>query len=507
MLGDAFYFLTTGFQEPNSLWRSDGSPASTQAVSDLSGTGDSRVEDLTPTSQNLYFGAGSNPLKEDLWVVDGSEESRIILPGYIDLLTQLNSQADLLELNGKVLFHVDAYNPDYTPGLWRSDGTLNGTELIKGDPVRFILKFTRVGREAFFVNKQSTFSSNETWWRTDGTTAGTVPLADLSSTGYLYSIIDVNGRAFAFGHLFTGNFFLIVSDGTPAGTQYIQEFSGSIDIHHTLAWNGALYFVEGDKLWVSDGTADGTTLLRQFLPDVYPQPAASSGFSGSGNLVFFTARDADHGSELWKTDGSAAGTLLVKDVYSGTMDSDPQPVATVGSTLYFTADDGLHGRELWRSDGTQAGTRLVRDILPGAEGAQPDSFAALGNTLYFAADDGQSGRELWRSDGSEAGTVMVKDILLGAGGSAPKLSALAGRLYLAANDGVHGIEPWISDGTEIGTVLMGDVNPGQASSMPEGFIYWHGRVYFTAADFDHGRELWVYDLGLAPQSYMPLLGR
>ena len=72
-------------------------------------------------------------------------------------------------------------------------------------------------------------------------------------------------------------------------------------------------------------------------------------------------------------------------------------------------------------------------------------------------------------------------------------------------DGVHGIEPWISDGTESGTFLMGDINPGPSSSQPHNFIYWRGQVYFEAGDFEHGRELWVYDLGLQIRTYMPLV--
>jgi len=37
----------------------------------------------------------------------------------------------------------------------------------------------------------------------------------------------------------------------------------------------------------------------------------------------------------------------------------------VGSLLYFSARDANHGRELWVSDGTARGTRLVMDINPG----------------------------------------------------------------------------------------------------------------------------------------------
>ena len=33
--------------------------------------------------------------------------------------------------------------------------------------------------------------------------------------------------------------------------------------------------------------------------------------------LFFTADDGVNGQELWKSDGTAAGTTLVKDIYPG----------------------------------------------------------------------------------------------------------------------------------------------------------------------------------------------
>ena len=37
-----------------------------------------------------------------------------------------------------------------------------------------------------------------------------------------------------------------------------------------------------------------------------------------GNRLFFVWRTEENGRELWVSDGTAAGTTLVKDIYPGT---------------------------------------------------------------------------------------------------------------------------------------------------------------------------------------------
>src|SRR3984957_5673602 len=81
-----------------------------------------------------------------------------------------------------------------------------------------------------------------------------------------------------------------------------------------------------------------------------------------GGYVYFAATDGPNGTtgrELWRTDGTAAGTTLVKDINPGAADSSPVLLAVAGTNLYFMANDGVHGTELWKSDGTSAGTMLV----------------------------------------------------------------------------------------------------------------------------------------------------
>ena len=323
----------------------------------------------------------------------------------------------------------------------------------------------------------------------------------------------------------------------------------------------------GRELWMSDGTEQGTVMVRNIKPDSArdpgSRPASLTAFRGR---LFFAAEDGANGRELWASDGTRVGSAVVKDI-APKGSSSPSELMRLGGQLFFGADDGTHGRELWRTDGSASGTALVRDIVtnggsyPGsephhlapvdghllfaaeireqplwtsdgtAEGTvplrstsdqgsdallmhYPDYLTAMRGLLIFAAgmdewdaDENLSrpgrpwpGRELWRSDGTSAGTVLVKDINTtvnnyGAQSSFPmELTALGDRVFFSAEDGVHGRELWRTDGTSRGTQLIKDVAPSrQSSSDPNDLAAVRKRVFFAAGDGVHGRELWVSD--------------
>ncbi|HMX11874.1 MAG TPA: hypothetical protein PKE61_13295, partial [Burkholderiaceae bacterium] len=82
--------------------------------------------------------------------------------------------------------------------------------------------------------------------------------------------------------------------------------------------------------------------------------------------------DGSNGCELWKSDGTAAGTSLVKNIGPGPSDGLSlgfSDLTNVGGTLYFGANDGSNGDELWKSDGSAAGTSMVKNINPGSSGS------------------------------------------------------------------------------------------------------------------------------------------
>ena len=128
-------------------------------------------------------------------------------------------------------------------------------------------------------------------------------------------------------------------------------------------------------------------------------------------MLFFATHNA-YGRELWRTDGTPQGTMLVKDIHVGPDSAVKRlPKFTViDHILYFVATDAVHGLELWRSDGTSEGTFILKDIYSGPAWAGPTVPVEVDGVLYFAARDEMHGREFWRSDGTPAGTTLVKDI-------------------------------------------------------------------------------------------------
>ncbi len=423
---------------------------------------------------------------------------------------------------GQVLYFA-AHDGIHGNELWKSDGTVAGTVMVKDINIGIWSAFpystihtwfwqdmVTIGDTVFFVAQDGVHDYE--LWKSDGTEAGTAMVKDIyGSWDEAPTELTVLGDTLFFAHSNgVAGVELWKSDGTEAGTVMVKDiYSGPDDFrpNNFAAFNGRLFFraTDGDhgwEPWVSDGTEAGTVLLKDIHPAGSSDPRY---FTESGGELFFRADDGIHGLELWKTDGTEAGTVLVKDIATEAFGSNrgswPRQLTDVGGTLFFAASDdrglsAVHGDELWKSDGTEAGTVLVKDISPGSEMSWPTDLTDVDGTLFFDADDGAHGfpdnYELWRSDGTETGTFMVKEIYPGPNFPQPgNFRNVGGMLFLNADDGAHGRELWHSDGTEAGTLMVRDVWPGSDAADP----YWPtdagGLFFFRADDGVHGREIWA----------------
>ena len=401
--------------------------------------------------------------------------------------------------------------------LWRSDGTENGTVLVKDiNPgattgVRSIAAFA-----SFFAELDGTlyFAANDgidggELWKTDGTEEGTTLAADINSGvsgSNPFALTEFDGMLYfsAFDPV-NGN-ELWKSDGTDVGTELLKDIwpgvpGGMRSIPEFTPFDGSLYFSANDdatglELWKTDGTEGGTVLVKDIRPGAIDgisndMPAEYTVYDGA---LYFVASDGTNGSELWRTDGTEAGTVMVANINPAGESSEPAGLTVFDGALYFAADDGTDGRELWRTDGTEVGTMQVIDIYTGTESSDPAEFTVFSGQLYFMADDGASGLEVWRSDGTEAGTALLADINPGASGigfGPSPLTVFAGALYFAANDGTNGLEVWMSDGTEAGTALLADIRPGSGAGGGRELTESQGSLFFQANDGTIGQELWV----------------
>jgi ELWxxDGT repeat protein len=219
-----------------------------------------------------------------------------------------------------------------------------------------------------------------------------------------------------------------------------------------------------------------------------------------GALTLFVMDDGSRGAELWLTDGTAAGTALVKDINPGPTGSSPTALTELNGKVVFFADDGTNGNELWVSDGTSAGTHLVANI-DGNSNTSVISFGGPlqqlnGAVLFSARPPSSDHYTLWRSDGTSMGTWQVKDVDTGSGIGAffTGSTVVGSHLFFAGRDPVYGREPWVTDGTPDGTHVIGDIAPGTADSNPTEFTATLDAVYFSAQNATVGGELWRTDL-------------
>ena len=230
---------------------------------------------------------------------------------------------------------------------------------------------------------------------------------------------------------------------------------------------------KGAELWMVT-ISSGTVVL---VKDIDTRTSSGSGYGSNPSEfilfkdeLYFRATDADHGTELWKTDGTRDGTILVKDIRSGTSSSSPTEFTLCNGELYFRAYHPDYGTELWKTNGTGNGTVLVKDIDPRGSSSgskysgSPHELTVMGDSLYFAAYD-SSGTELWKSDGTRIGTTRIADINEGESGSNPYgFTVLGDYLYFSANDGESGTELWRTSGT--GASLVKDIFPGESNGYP-----------------------------------------
>lgn len=305
-----------------------------------------------------------------------------------------------------------------------------------------------------------------------------------------------------------------VSDGTPEGTGLVRDLCPGPCSYtfHLLgaAGNVGLFWVNGDgrftdpvELWRTDGTTAGTFRLFSSADGgpgtdcfvVERTPAASL-----GGLLLLSLSTPDSGCELWRTDGTAAGTVQVKDILPGSDNSAPSQFAVAGGQLYFFAT-GPGGAGLWRSDGTAAGTTFVHTVNTPAR-----NLTAVGSRVFFIASQGGAQLQLWTSDGTAAGTKQVTGFTASSPFKESRLfQGLDGVLYFLADDG-GGIDLWRSDGTVAGTVEVTDF--GQSDPFfgfkPSEIVKLGSRLVFLADDGLSGRRLWTS--GGTPETTVPLEG-
>ena len=465
----------------STLWVSDGTLIGTFPLSTTI-----KFIDAGNLLGSIFIFSGSTPTTGiEVFKTDGTVAGTSLVSDIYPLTASSIPDVDFATLNGFVYF--TAFRPAEGRELWRTDGTPSGTTLVK-DIVSGPTGSNTTNAYHLFSNNSylllsvNTATEGAELWKSDGTEAGTIPLAD-------------------------------INPGTASSNpDYFSPYNNLVIFQATDAAHGTEY-------WKTNGTPAGTTILK----DINPGPGNMYSLINLpfqyrfNNKLFFVANDGTRGDEVWSTDGTELNTVILKDIQSGPSSTFVFNAVKVGDKFFFTSSDLNTRFEMWQSDGTPTGTTLFKAFIPADFGGSPFIFPPnnidfenltvtqplfQGNKFFFTAGTVAEGVELWVSDGTLPGTKIVKNIGPNAsdGVSFSSYAYTSANFYFSADDNVKGLEVYKSDGTEAGTSMVADINPNAADADPVLYYFvTNGRLFFNATNGDSPSAFDLYVLeGVLP---------
>lgn len=393
--------------------------------------------------ENIYFIADDEVHGRELWGFSGEEPYMVydIEPGE-EHAFYYNNQGWYIP--GTEFFLINTHNDE----LWKSDGTESGTvKLLTNYGSNPVTIYAELDSEIFFGYDDGVHGTE--LWKTDGTPEGTVLVKDIYEGPYsgVYSNM-VN---------FKGDLY----------------FYGSDDVH-------------GIELWKSDGTAEGTFMLK----DINPGENSSGhydkgGFLMTDDYLFFYADTVGYGNELWVSDGTAEGTRMVKDIYPGTGSSSPWGWRIMGAAgnefiVFRVFDSPYYDGKLWISDGTEAGTYMISDFngAPGVYNSMAFSFGIneVNGKFFFEADGGESFYKLWVTDGTPGGTYRFADLDPGKNEFFEQPAVYNGQLYF--KNKIGGDKIFVTNGSDL-RVFLDWSNNHEVND----FVPLDDKIYFSANQY------------------------
>jgi ELWxxDGT repeat protein len=375
------------FRFRNSLWRTDGTDAGTYKLRSFS----SDIGWIASSGEELLLAANDGVRGLELWrsngTVAGTVLQRDINPqGNSSLIpdsrdgSQVTQEA-AVTLNNVVYFLANAGgDPNYE--LWRSDGTGGtGTRMIKNDETGkpfTALNSLRVANNRVFLftyegMQGDTYNEKRTLWSSDGTTAGTIPIYpfihDISTGEMLVHVFPGGGQHFYFATtVYMEPAYLYASDGTAEGTTKVRDlgsFESAGPLHAAFDGQKA-YLASGhmyDKFVVrSDGTACGTDYVQVYT-DYHTVDLYDFWLAVLDHKLYLNSYTDQYGDELYRYEDNsytpcASATMMVQSVEAApeeettmTVQAHPNPSERFFTVSMADAEEETFSMEVTGMDG------------------------------------------------------------------------------------------------------------------------------------------------------------
>jgi uncharacterized repeat protein (TIGR03803 family)/ELWxxDGT repeat protein len=329
--GILYFTVYNHTADESSLWKSDGTREGTIPVIRFSDTFN-QISPLVTLDATVYFG-----FQDQLFKTDGTENGTTVVK---DLAAASNDGLlRLVALDNVIYIAFRKTSGNYE--LWRSDGTESGTTFVRD--FGFIEFLESVGGSAYFVGDDG--ATGRELWR--ATPSGEVFLEQDINPG--------NNNSFDEGDNVSAAGAEVMVFSTPAAAGVWSIYHTPVLLAHMtaseiVASGRAFYFIVEDEVWTTNGTVDGTVLLKKF-PGKDNRRTRISNLTSHNNTVFFVV----DGKQLWQSDGSPEGTVMIHDHNPGLNTTGTIFPVSVGNLLYYfgtfmTAGNDTSYPELYEYD-------------------------------------------------------------------------------------------------------------------------------------------------------------
>lgn len=499
-------------------------------------------------NQKLFYTARTESTGNEIWVTDGVENESYLLkdinPGRKNGISGAFSKASVVINN--TLYFV-AQDGCSNGEIWKTDGTITGTERITDFLDYNIAALTLIGEEFYFLVKKNDLLEV---WKSDGTTEGTLLIKENLP---IWNVPSFQGKCkniflFTFQPYGTNDSRVWRSDGTSEGTFPI---TGEIDgngagpggtsaLTQYIELNDELYFVSRNYLYKTDGTLENTITIATLHPGSTRLVDYADVADVNGKLYFSFLEIDFNRLFIWESDGTVSGTKKIYDewgsryfmtsnllehdnslLFCGVNSTGGTSLINLNLTDYSTTDilelqseieapfifrekfdlcvlERINEDKIFCSSSIGNGQR--KGWISRLTAATTTHIEALNdvqnifnfeNSIYFSKETDLEGVELWRSDDDQENFYLLDNINKSKFGlNNERLLPFNSNLIFTGNNGVVGRELW----TYAGSInLLKDIRTGPSSSFAFAFANYNDDIYFTANDSIHGYELWRTD--------------
>lgn len=542
-IGDSLYFGAVTSSSIAGIFKSDGTVGGTKPLKNFDTTVAPR--ELVAFNGHVYFNADTDQNNRgDLWMTTDSAGAAAGAVLVKSIGSALYSSVLRLTPSGNYLYFLTYEATDGTSQLWRTDGTGTNTVATSASTTlvdRYTI-LTAFGTNSILFNGKGATTGGELW-RSDGSTPYLVKeVLPGTGSGVNAGPVKIGGIYYLAGYRADGGTDLWKTDGTTAGTVRIADLGGKLIWSIGAGPLGPLFSLVitsgSGELWKSDGTTNGTVRVGtsnargngSSMWDYWTVNAGGRAFTQWGTSVLFSADDGINGAEVWITNQQTGSTRMLADVNPGMGSSNPTGFTVASdNSVIFAATRADVGTELFRLL-PSGSVQLVADLNPGATNSYPSQFSVFGNSVFYSARLVEGGQRLLHRfdvstltntairnnlgqrlaattalmtglpqaffgaqlEGSSSGAALyqlaspastptqLKSISASGSLFSTQSAVLGSTLYFVASDPATGYELWKTDGTISGTVLVKDINVGSGSAGIDELFVFKNRLYFAA---------------------------